>query len=122
MGLATNPDYATEVTLQPLARYLADKAGRTIGPNQKQRETSACEVWAEAHNAAGKQVSASLRTPNGYDLTVSASLGIVEHLLANTPAGGYYTPSMLMGADYVLGLPGVTLLDSRVRQADPSPV
>ena len=110
------------LALQPLARYLADKAGRTIGPNQKQRETSACEVWAEAHNAAGKQVSASLRTPNGYDLTVSASLGIVEHLLANTPAGGYYTPSMLMGADYVLGLPGVTLLDSRVRQADPSPV
>jgi short subunit dehydrogenase-like uncharacterized protein len=23
------------------------------------------------------------------------------------PAGGYYTPSMLMGADYVLSLPGV---------------
>ena len=25
------------------------------------------------------------------------------------PAGGYYTPSKLMGADYVLSLPGVRL-------------
>ena len=49
-------------------------------------------------------------TPNGYALTVSASLGIVEYLLANSPAGGYYTPSLLMGADYVLKLPGVRLL------------
>ncbi len=104
--------------LPPLQRYLQDKAGRTAGPDRRRRETSTCEVWAEARNAAGKQVAASLRTPNGYDLTVSASLGIVEHLLANAPAGGYYTPSMLMGADYVLGLPGVALLDSRMRQAN----
>ncbi len=86
------------------------------GPDRKRRETSVCEVWAEAHNAAGKQVSASLRTPNGYDFTVNASLGIVEHVLANTPAGGYYTPSMLMGANYVLDLPGVALLDSRMHE------
>jgi short subunit dehydrogenase-like uncharacterized protein len=102
-----------------LQRYLQNKAGQTPGPDLKRRENSACEVWGEAHNAAGKQVAASLKTPNGYDLTVSASLGIVEHLLTTTPAGGYYTPSMLMGADYVLGLPGVALLDSRMRQAEP---
>ena len=100
----------------PVKRYLADKAGRTAGPDQKRRETSVCEVWAEAHNTAGTQVSASLRTPNGYNFTVNASLGVVEHLLANTPAGGYYTPSMLMGANYVLDLPGVALLDSRMRE------
>ncbi len=104
--------------LRPLQRYLQEKAGRTVGPDRKRREASACEVWAEARNAIGTQVAASLRTPNGYDLTVNASLGIVEHLLANTPTGGYYTPSMLMGADYVLSLPGVALLDSRMRQAD----
>lgn len=103
------------LALAPLQRYLQDKAGRTAGPDQQRRENSACEIWAEARNANGKQVAASLRTPNGYELTVSASLGIVEHLLASTPPGGYYTPSMLMGADYVLDLPGVALLDSRTR-------
>ena len=98
-------------------RQLQRKAGQTAGPDRQRRENSACEVWGEARNAAGKQVAASLKTPNGYTLTVTASLGIVEHLLANSPAGGYYTPSMLMGADYVLGLPGVSLLDARMRRA-----
>ena len=102
--------------LRPVQRTLQDRAGRTAGPDKTRRDNSGCEIWAEAHNAAGKQVAASMRTPNGYDLTVTASLGIVEHLLVNAPAGGYFTPSMLMGAGYVLGLPGVALLDSRVRQ------
>ncbi|MBL0162603.1 MAG: saccharopine dehydrogenase NADP-binding domain-containing protein [Xanthomonadales bacterium] len=97
---------------------LQRRAGQTPGPDRQRRETTGCEVWGEATNANGKQVAASLKTPNGYTLTVSASLGIVEQLLANSPAGGYYTPSMLMGADYVLGLPGVSLLDARMRQAD----
>ena len=49
-------------------------------------------------------------TPNGYALTVDASLGIVQCFLDNpAPPGGYYTPSQLMGADYVLELPGVRL-------------
>ncbi|MEP6882386.1 MAG: saccharopine dehydrogenase NADP-binding domain-containing protein [Dokdonella sp.] len=103
--------------LPSVQRALQNKAGRTAGPDKKRRDNSGCEIWAEAHNAVGKQVAASLRTPNGYDLTVTASLGIAEHVLANAPDGGYYTPSMLMGADYVLGLPGVALLDSQMREA-----
>ena len=45
---------------------------------------------------------------NGYDMTVTASLGIVERLLQEAPEGGFYTPSLLMGADYVSELPGVS--------------
>lgn len=101
-----------------LQRYLQRKAAKTPGPDKKRRDATACEIWAEARNAQEKQVAASMRTPNGYDLTVSASLGIVEHLLVNSPPGGYYTPSMLMGADYVLGLPGVALLTSRMCEED----
>jgi short subunit dehydrogenase-like uncharacterized protein len=60
---------------------------------------------------AGREIRAQLSTPNGYALTVTASLGIVQRLLSGTrPAGGYRTPSQLMGADYVLDLPGVTRL------------
>jgi short subunit dehydrogenase-like uncharacterized protein len=67
-------------------------------------------VWGYGRDAAGRTRSERLRTPNGYDLTVTASLGIVERLLrGERPPGGYYTPSKLMGADYVLSLPGVTL-------------
>ena len=42
-------------------------------------------------------------------LTVTASLGIVSHLLETEVEGGFYTPSLLMGADYVTSLPGVSM-------------
>jgi len=45
---------------------------------------------------------------NGYDLTVSARLGIAGFLLENDVEGGYYTPSLLMGPDFAASLPGVT--------------
>jgi short subunit dehydrogenase-like uncharacterized protein len=85
----------------------------TPGPSEQRRRDTGCHVWGEVRNAAGKQVELELETPNGYDLTVTASLGIAEYLLSRTspPAGGYFTPSQLMGAEYVLKLPGVRLID-----------
>jgi short subunit dehydrogenase-like uncharacterized protein len=81
---------------------------RVSGPDAKARAASDAWVWGEVRNAAGAELRGELRTPNGYTLTVTASLGIVARLLQGPPAaGGYYTPSRLMGADYVLGLPGV---------------
>ena len=52
-----------------------------------------------------------MSTPNGYELTATAALGIVQRLLeGEKPQGGYYTPSMLMGPEYVLSLPGVKMV------------
>jgi short subunit dehydrogenase-like uncharacterized protein len=86
----------------------------TPGPSEKRRGDSGSYVWGEVRNAAGKLAKLEIVAPNGYDLTVTASLGIVEHLLRLThaPAGGYFTPSQLMGADYVLKLPGVRLIEA----------
>ncbi len=79
------------------------------GPEPDERQASQMHLWGEASTADGRSVSATMTTPNGYDVTVSASLGIVEHLLENDVEGGFYTPSLLMGADYATSLPGVTL-------------
>jgi hypothetical protein len=57
----------------------------------------------------GRSVAGTMSGPNGYDFTVLAALGIVEHLLANEVEGGYYTPSLLMGPDYAASLPGVSM-------------
>lgn len=85
-------------------------AKKVRGPSEATRAKTGCVVWGEASDAEGHTLRRRLRTPNGYELTVTASLGIVERLLRGPlPAGGYYTPSMLMGADYVLDLPGVSL-------------
>ena len=97
--------------LAPVQRYLKTRAGRTAGPDEARRQRSGCTVWGEATDAQGQVTALTLTTPNGYELTVTACLGIVERLLGDAPEGGYYTPSLLMGADYVLGLPGVLLHD-----------
>ena len=97
--------------LGPVQSWLkAQVAKRVRGPSETTRGKTGCVVWGEARDPQGREISRRLRTPNGYEITVTASLGIVERLLGGErPAGGYYTPSRLMGANYVLGLPGVTL-------------
>jgi short subunit dehydrogenase-like uncharacterized protein len=45
-------------------------------------------------------------TGNGYTVTAHGALGITRHLLQHDVAGGYYTPSMLVGTAFVSTLPG----------------
>ncbi len=82
---------------------------RVRGPDEKKRERANSELWGEVTSADGRTVSATMTAPNGYELTVTAGLGIVQYLLENDVEGGYYTPSLLMGAAYATSLPGVTL-------------
>jgi short subunit dehydrogenase-like uncharacterized protein len=95
----------------PVQRLLKKQvAGKVRGPSESTRGRTGCVVWGEASNPSGRTERLRLRTPNGYELTVTASLGIVDRLLSDPPAsGGYSTPSMLMGPEYVLSLPGVSL-------------
>ena len=82
---------------------------RVRGPSDEKREKANSELWGEVTSADGRSISATMTAPNGYDLTVTAGLGIVQHLLENDVEGGYYTPSLLMGAAYAASLPGVTM-------------
>jgi len=63
-------------------------------------------VWGEAVNARGEKKTARIRTANGYSLTITGSLAVVDYLMQNKPAGGAYTPAKLVGADLVTRLPG----------------
>ena len=82
---------------------------RAPGPDQQRRADTDTQLWGEAIGSDGRRVSVTMTTPNGYDLTVSARLGIVQYLLEADIEGGYYTPSLLVGADFVTSLPGVEL-------------
>jgi short subunit dehydrogenase-like uncharacterized protein len=79
------------------------------GPGDEARQGSSVQLWGEVSSADGRNVSATMTTPDGYDVTVMASLGIVEHLLEHEVEGGFYTPSLLLGADYAQSLPGISL-------------
>ncbi len=82
---------------------------RGAGPSDEKRGKTGSIIWGEVRNAGGREVRKVLTTPNGYDLTAHASLGILEHVLTKKPAPGFYTASQLVGPEFVLGLPGVTL-------------
>lgn len=95
----------------PIQALLKRQVAKKVrGPSEQTRARTGCVIWGIVRDAAGRSAQRILRTPNGYDLTVSAALGIVERLLRQSLLpGGFYTPSKLVGADYVLGLPGVRL-------------
>ena len=93
-------------------RFLKSRVEASVrGPSAKKRADTGCHVWGEVRNAAGAVICAQLHTPNGYDVTVWTALGIAQRLFADKPAGGYYTPSMLMGAEYILQMPGAQRID-----------
>ncbi len=94
--------------VQALLKRQVEK--RVRGPSKDKRASSDATVWGEVRDDQGRELRARLQTPNGYELTVTASLGIAQRLLDGPrPAGGYYTPSLLMGPDFVLTLSGVKL-------------
>jgi short subunit dehydrogenase-like uncharacterized protein len=92
----------------PVVSYLQRRVGaRVQGPSAETRHRTRSRIWGEARNTQGGERRVEIDTPNGYELTVTGALGIVQRLLGAELPGGYYTPAMLMGADYVLTLPGV---------------
>ncbi len=97
----------------PVQRFLKARVDKNVrGPSESLRARTDSFIWGEVRDQADRLLAKQLRTPNGYALTVTASLGIVARLLDGEPAKpGYHTPSSLMGADYVLGLPGVQLYE-----------
>jgi short subunit dehydrogenase-like uncharacterized protein len=84
------------------------------GPSAERRASTGSELWGEAVSADGRRVSATMSVPNGYDLTVTAALAITKSVLEQDFEGGFYTPSLLMGAEFAESLPGVTLNMSEV--------
>ena len=101
--------------------WVKSRIAKTVrGPDAETRERLHAFVWGEARNAAGTTKIARIRVANGYALTISGSLAVIDFLGLNRVPGGYYTPSLLCGADLVQRLPGSGSL--RIDQvAPPSP-
>jgi short subunit dehydrogenase-like uncharacterized protein len=92
----------------PIQKVLRRLADRSTGPSEEELRTGRSRLWGEVRNAAGERRRARLETANGYRLTADGTIMAVKFLLERAPAGGYYTPSMLMGARCVEQLPGST--------------
>jgi short subunit dehydrogenase-like uncharacterized protein len=91
----------------PMQAMLKSLAERFVkGPDENTRARLPTWVWGEARNAKGVVKTVRIKTANGYSVTVDGALTITQFLLSQRPAGGSYTPAMLMGPDLVERLPG----------------
>lgn len=89
-------------------RMMKARIAKTVkGPSEEKREQMPTFVWGEATNARGEKKTARIHTANGYSLTITGSLAVVQHLMtAAHSVAGTYTPAKLVGADLVTRLPG----------------
>jgi short subunit dehydrogenase-like uncharacterized protein len=82
---------------------------RPAGPSDAQRQQAVGYVWGRATDAAGNRVEAGLCGPEGYTMTLHATLLIAQKILQGQFAAGYQTPAAVYGAGLVAEVPGVTV-------------
>lgn len=80
------------------------------GPNLEQRKAGSALVWARVENKHGETLSASIQTPESYDLTAKATVLILEKILNNHFTAGYQTPAKAYGENLIFEISGVTKL------------
>lgn len=94
-------------------RWISDRAiaRQPEGPDAARRDGGEARVYGQVRNAAGKCLEMRLRTAEAYKLTALAMAEIGARILAGAVPTGARTPATAFGADFVLSLPGSTLLD-----------
>jgi short subunit dehydrogenase-like uncharacterized protein len=80
------------------------------GPTAAQRDASPAYLYGRATGPGGRSQEIRFKTLNGYSLTVLSALAMAEHLLNPTNQSGAFTPSALMGQDFIYSLPGTIRL------------
>jgi short subunit dehydrogenase-like uncharacterized protein len=91
--------------MKRLALRWVDK--KVTGPSEEMRETGRVHLWGEAKNAAGRTVTSTIETPEGYRFTAVSAVTSVERILEGKVPPGAWTPSKAFGPDFVTELPGV---------------
>ncbi|MCI0468175.1 MAG: hypothetical protein L0Y57_14455, partial [Beijerinckiaceae bacterium] len=82
------------------------------GPSEAEREMSRSWIWGEASDGRGRRLVIRIHTLNGYSLTVFCALAIAKYVLTHDCPPGFWTPAGLMGEDFILTLPGTSMLTS----------
>jgi len=95
--------------LRPIKRFLQRRVDRVPGPNAKEREEGRTYLWGRVTNAKGEEASMTMTVREGYQFTVLSSLAAIERILNSPRRPGAFTPSRLLGADFVKEIDGTEL-------------
>ena len=96
----------------PVQRWLKARIrSGAPGPDETARARGVALLYGEVSDAEGRRARARLRGPEGYTMTARTAVAALEETLAGRATPGFQTPSMAFGADFVLGIEGVTRED-----------
>jgi short subunit dehydrogenase-like uncharacterized protein len=95
--------------VQGLLKSLIDR--QPEGPSDDARRKARAVLVGVARNAKGDSVRTRLGTPEGYTLTAMTSVEAAARVASGEHKAGFQTPSLAFGADYILGIEGVTRED-----------
>jgi short subunit dehydrogenase-like uncharacterized protein len=99
---------------RPVQNWLKKKVDAAPrGPDAEQRRQGHCYMWAEVRNVAGQLATARLEAPEGYSTSALTAWDIAKRCVDGQAQAGYRTPSMVFGADYILGFEGTRRVDLR---------
>ncbi len=88
-------------------KWLARQIDRRVtGPSTRDRQTGQNYLWGQVTNNTGKMVQATLKTPEGYQLTAITALLATERVLNNELTPGFHTPASAFGPDFILQVEG----------------
>ncbi|RMF92326.1 MAG: saccharopine dehydrogenase, partial [Planctomycetota bacterium] len=95
--------------LAPLLRFvsrdrLATFVRRSLAPNDPSSPSIPGSFWGRAVGESAS-ASATLRTPDGYHLTVLTALEIADKVLAGTIPAGFHTPGRALGGYFIKRFP-----------------
>jgi short subunit dehydrogenase-like uncharacterized protein len=94
-----------------LAAFITARITASVaGPSAAQRDASSAYVYGRVTAPGGRSHEIRFKSLNGYTLTMLSALAMAEHLLNPTNQAGAFTPSALMGQDFIYRLPGTTRL------------
>lgn len=95
--------------LKAVQNFLKKQIDKKVsGPSEERRGRELVAVWGEVRNAAGKVVTARVKTANGYTVTQQAPVAIIEHFTKTEVPAGSLTPAILMGKNFITQLPDST--------------
>jgi len=97
---------------KPVQSFLKSRVkARPAGPSDEQRAGAKSHIWGRVEDGSGGAAEARLTIPEGYTLTVLASLEIAKRALSGDAPAGFQTPSSAYGANLVLEVSGSEFVD-----------
>lgn len=100
--------FLTILKFSPILKLMQFLVGKTVrGPGEETRINVKTRVWGEVRAQSGKSISLLLECKEGYEFTIESSILAVQKVLNwKGGKGGFRTPSLAFGSDFVLEVSG----------------